>query len=122
MDGATRVEQLAGLETLGGGAALEKFADELTRVLENIRDPNTEPEAKRKVVLEVTFAPDADREVVKVIIAARSTLAGTKPHGDVMFVGRRDGHIVGTVLHGPGPQEDPRQGVLAIDRKAEPNA
>jgi len=109
-----RVEQVADLQTIGAGAVAEKFAAELAAVLKNIRDPNTEAEAKRKIVLEFVFVPTSDRERVAVGISARSAFAATKPTSDVMFVGRKDGETVGTVMHGPDGPEDPRQGVLPI--------
>lgn len=114
----TRVEQLADINTIGAGAAAEKFAIELKRVLENIRDPNTQPDAPRKIVMQWTFTPDDDREVVITAITARSVLGATKPTGDLMYVGRAGGETVATVMHGPSGLEDPRQGVLPIDQKA----
>jgi hypothetical protein len=114
----TRTEQIADLHTVGHGAAAEKFAAELKAVLENIRDPNTEAEAKRKIVLEFTFAPNADREMVAVGISARSVFAATKPTSEIMFVGRQNGETVGTVMHGPdGQAQDPRQGVLPLPQR-----
>jgi hypothetical protein len=111
-----RTEQIADLQTLGAGAAAEKFAAELAAVLENIRDPNTEAEAKRKIVLEFVFVPTSDRERVAVGISARSAFAATKPTSDVMFVGSQQGEPVATVMHdADGQSQDPRQGVLPID-------
>lgn len=118
MTEAARVEQLADILTLGAGAAVEKFAEELKAVLKNIRDPNTQADAKRKIVMEWAFEPDGDREVVKVAITARSVFAATKPTSEVMFIGRQDGQTVGTVMHGADGSEDPRQGVLQITPKA----
>lgn len=112
-----RIEQLADLNTIGAGAAAEKFAAELRAVLENIRDPNTDPKARRKIVLEYVFHPEQDREAVLVAITARSVLGSTKPSSDVMYVGRHQGETVGTVMHGPdGEPVDPRQGVLSLKK------
>lgn len=112
-----RIEQIADLTTLGAGAAIEKFGAELEAVLDNIRDPNTEAEAKRKIVMEFTFFPDEDRERVAVAISARSVLPATKPSSDFMFIGRKDGETVGTVMHGPaGDSLDPRQNVLPLSK------
>lgn len=112
-----RIEQLADLTTLGNGAALEKFGHELAKVVENIRDPNTDAKAKRKIILEIVFLPQEDREAVATLVAARCVLASTKPSSDLMFVGRREGKTIATVLHG-ARDKDPRQGILPIDRKA----
>ena len=116
MDNATRVEQLADISTIGAGAAAEKFAEELKAVLDNIRDPNTEAEGKRKIIMEWSFIPSEDRELVKTTITAKSVFAATKPTSELLFVGRQGGENVATVMHG-GPQEDPRQGVLPIEGK-----
>lgn len=113
----TRIEQLADLATIGAGATAEKFQAELRTVLANIKDPNTDPKAKRKIVLEFTFYPDQERETVMVAITASSRLGATKPSGDVMFIGQHDGQTVGTVVHGPGGEPvDPRQGVLPLKK------
>jgi hypothetical protein len=106
-----RVEQLADIHTLGAGAAAEKFAAELEAVLENIRDPNTQADANRKIIMEWIFKPGDNREVVAVAITARSVFAATKPTSEVMWVGSKAGQPVATVLHGGG---DPRQPVLAL--------
>ncbi len=117
MGTATRVEQMADLSTIGAGATAEKFQAELRAVMANIRDPNTDPKAKRKIVLEFTFYPDQDRETVLVAITASSKLGSTKPSGDVLFIGHHAGEMVGTVVHGPsGEPIDPRQGVLPLKK------
>jgi len=108
------VEQFASLDTLGAGAAREKFDAELQAVLANIRDPNTEAEAKRRIVMEFVLLPNADREVVTVAISAKSVLAATRPTGDVMWLGTRDGQPIATVVH---PAQDPRQGVLPLTER-----
>lgn len=119
LDQSERVEQLADIATLGAGAAAEKFLTALKAVLENIRDVNTEPSAHRKIALTWEFVPEDDRERVKVLISAKAVLAGTKPVSEVMYVGRVAGETVGTVVHGVPATEDPRQGVLNIDRSAQ---
>lgn len=109
-----RTEQLANLQSLGAGAVDEKFQAELRAVLENIKDPNTEATAKRKIVLEFVFIPDKKREVVQALISARSVFAATQPTSEVMFVGRQAGEIVATVIHGAQPGEDVAQRVLQL--------
>jgi len=116
MTAATRIEKLADLGTIGGGATAEKFNAELQRVLDNIKDPNTSAKAKRKIVLEFVFLADEDREQVAVSIAARSVLGATKPSGDMMWLARQGGRTIATVMHGPGGPEDPRQGVLPLKK------
>jgi hypothetical protein len=50
------------LETIARGAAPELFQEELSKVIKNILDPNTEAEAKRQITLTFTFYPSEDRE------------------------------------------------------------
>jgi len=77
------------LDTLGGGAAVELFEKELRKVIENIYDPNTEPDAKRTITLKATFKPhDEGRDTVAVLLEAKSSVAPHKPHGTVVYVGR----------------------------------
>jgi hypothetical protein len=46
---------------LGGGAALEIIENAMLEIYENIQDPNTDPEAVRKLNFEVKFKPDTER-------------------------------------------------------------
>lgn len=89
-------EHFVSLETIGRGAGVETFNHEFERVLENIRDVNTDPETKREVTLKVTLKPSEDRQAVAVTIAASSKLAPVKAVGTVIYVGRRDGQTVAT--------------------------
>lgn len=116
MPETSRVEQLADLNTVGGGAAAERFATELRAVLENIRDVNTSWKGKRKIKMEWTFEPDEERQVCKVTLTAQHSVPGTKPVSEVLYVARHEGELVGTVVHGaPG---DARQGHLAIEKRS----
>jgi len=49
------------LANLGGGAAVEKFGEELEKAINNILDPNTLATAKREVTLKVIITPNNDR-------------------------------------------------------------
>ena len=55
MDGVT-------LDTIGGGALVELFDAELSRILSNITDPNTDTTTKRVMTIQVKFKPNRDRE------------------------------------------------------------
>jgi hypothetical protein len=87
-------EQVVTLSTLADGAALELFQAELERCVENILDPNTDPEAVRKVVLEVRIEPNQDREVGICSVKVRSTLAGIRGAGTTLFFGRHQGQAI----------------------------
>ena len=84
------------LATIGGGAAVERFDDELKRVLDNIIDPNTPPKALRKVTLEVKIKPDADREIGQVEILVKSQIAPAEAYETKFIIGKDLGHGVAT--------------------------
>lgn len=120
MDGE-RIEHLADLHTIGAGAVAEKFAAELKAVLENIQDPNTQADAKRKIILEFILEPSEDRERVAVAITARSVFAATKPTSELLWLGTQNGAPIATVLHG-ALGENPHQGVLPMTPREQTNA
>jgi hypothetical protein len=82
------------LENLHGGAAVELFQKELYRVLENIQDPNTNPEAKRSLTMKVTFEPDEERERADITLEVVSKLASHKPVRGPIYMGQKDGRPV----------------------------
>lgn len=68
------------------GAIQERVDYEVTRVVDNLLDINTEAKAKRKVVLTITMTADDDRRVVKVEASAKSTLAPVTPIGTSLVI------------------------------------
>lgn len=63
------------LDTLGGGAALERFKEEFAKVIENILDPNTDAGARRSVVLTIDVKPTRDRRDGEIAISCQAKLA-----------------------------------------------
>lgn len=72
------MDNMINLEKFAGGALAEKFNIGLKEVLENIADPNTEAKKKRKMTVELTFAPDEERELSIVDIVVKTKLEPTK--------------------------------------------
>ena len=103
------------LTNLGNGGAVELFEEELGKLLENILDPNTDPKAKRKLSLEVTFAPNSDRNEVAIDVACKSKLAPMVSAAATVFVGRRHGRTI-AVTH------DPRQLQIQWDEESKPRS
>ena len=68
------------------GAIQERVDYEVSKVIDNILDPNTDPLAKRKVTLVVEMKPDEDRQVVKITASATSKLAPTNPVGTSLVI------------------------------------
>jgi hypothetical protein len=49
------------IDNICEGAAARAFERSLTTILENLRDPHTDPKAKRTLTLEFAFVPHPDR-------------------------------------------------------------
>lgn len=71
-------DEVISLANLKDGAVLELFDRELENVMLNIQDPNTDPKAKREIVLKVTFKPDEERFFTRLTIGISSRLPGIK--------------------------------------------
>lgn len=98
------------LENLKAGGALQLFDDELNKVLENIMDPNTEPEAVREVTLKVKIKPDKDRATASVQVIPTSKLAPAVALGTRMFFGKKGGKYLAW-------EHDPQQLQLPMGRE-----
>jgi len=87
-------ERSLSLETLGQGAAVERFNLALQDVLTNIQDVNTPAKTKRVVTLKATISPTEDRDIGNIVVEVVPKLAPIKPF-DVrvrVFMGRdKDG-------------------------------
>lgn len=93
------------LDTIGGGALPELFTREMTRVLENIADPNTEASAKRTITVQISFKAKNDREMADVDIICSSKLAPIAKVSTTLYMGRQGGRLVAV-------ENDPRQSNL----------
>ncbi len=76
---------------LADGAVHERANLELERVMENIRDLNTD--YKKPRTLTVTFTADEDRETVRVSHAVTSKLAPLKPMNTTILLGYDGGKL-----------------------------
>ena len=82
----TNNDQRSSLLQMAKGAIQERVDYEVTRVVDNLLDMNTEAKAKRKVTLTITMTADDDRRVVKVEASAKSTLAPVTPIGTSLVI------------------------------------
>ena len=62
---------------MAAGAIEEKVDYEVSRVIDNILDLNSKPDAKRKVTITLEFLPDAERKHITIAATAKSTLVPT---------------------------------------------
>jgi hypothetical protein len=82
----TNQDQRSSLLQMAKGAIQERVDYEVSRVVDNILDLNTEAKVKRKVVLTIVMVPDDDRQVVKIEASAKSTLAPVVPVGTSLVI------------------------------------
>lgn len=83
------------------GAIQERADYEITKILDNILDPNTSATAARKLTLTLTLKPDDTRQNIAVGVVAKSTLAATNPVTTSLYVADAD-TIVEMVPQVPG--------------------
>lgn len=68
------------------GAIEEKVDYEVTRVIDNILDVNTKPDAKRKITITLEFVPDAERKHIALYASAKSALVPTAAVATAMVI------------------------------------
>jgi hypothetical protein len=88
------------LSNLCGGAIEEVFQREFATILANIADPNTDPEAKRKIKLEFTISPFEDRSGAQVTFACTSKTVPIEAVKGTVFL-QRKGLVMVAVPHDP---------------------
>lgn len=95
-----------------GGAVPELFEHEMQKMLKNVADLNTDPEAKRSITLEFTFKPAPDRKSAVVKLLCKAKHAGVNAVAGSVFMSTAQGSVQAFT-------EDPRQTTLFA---AEPTA
>ena len=71
---------------MAAGAIEEKVDYEVSRVIDNILDLNTKPDAKRKITITLVFQPDAERKHISIQAEAKSTLVPTAAVATSMII------------------------------------
>jgi len=80
------------IKNINSGAITELFNAELPKVLENIADDNTKPDASREIRLIIKIKPTKDRAQAATEISVVTKLAPIKPHeGSITFSLEEDG-------------------------------
>lgn len=110
---AQEEEERVSLTNLMHGLAVERFDDELAKVLANIVDPNTPPAAKREITLKVSFKPDKNRDMGAVEIAVSSKLAPAEKVTTRLFIAMTKNGPVAT-------EHNPKQMPLPMAEPAGP--
>jgi hypothetical protein len=105
-------EQPVTLFTLANGAAAELFDEELTKVVQNILDPNTEADTVREISLKVRIVPDDTRRMASVSVQVVSKIGPIIGAATQFFFGKRAGQCFAV-------EANPSQGQL-FDKPAKP--
>lgn len=69
-----------------GGAVQERVDREVSRVVDNILDINTEATAKRKITLTIELKPDKERQFITMAASCKSNLAPVVPVGTTLAI------------------------------------
>lgn len=93
------------------GAVPEVFDRAVREISNNLKDPNTNSGSKRKIVLEFTFEPFADRSGAEITFTCTSKLSSVTPARGTMFVTGTHGKAVAYA-------KDPRQDALFTEEPA----
>lgn len=76
----------ASILTMAQGAIEEKVDYEVSRVIDNILDLNTKPDAKRKITVTLEFTPDSERRHIQLAVTAKSALVPTAAVNTSMLI------------------------------------
>lgn len=93
---------------MAAGAIEEKVDYEVSRVIENILDPNTKPEAKRKITITLELIPDSERKHISLTANVKSTLCPPQPTSTAMAItadGNGELAVVELTPHIPGQMD-----------------
>lgn len=87
-------KKTASILDVAQGALGEEINYQLTKVAENLADPNTDCKAKRSVILELSFTQDENRQVVTMSGQVKTKLASSVPIISTMAFGKdNDGNM-----------------------------
>jgi len=75
------------------GAIKSRVDREMTRIVQNIIDPNTKAAKPRKLTLTLTFTPDAGRTLVATKCEAKTSLQPANPVTTSLYIGEYDGEV-----------------------------
>lgn len=93
-----------------GGAVPELFEHEVRKMLKNVADVNTDPEAKRSITFKFTFKPAPDRKSAVVKLDCTAKHAGVNSVAGSVFMSSAHGEVQAYT-------EDPRQATLFAAEK-----
>lgn len=81
------------LETICEGAAAEVFEKCLGEVMQNINDPNTDPEQARRIALVFTFKPSNDRTMAEISFSCQAKVMPIRTVKGSILMARENGTL-----------------------------
>lgn len=82
------------LDSIGNGAAVELFDEELKKVLNDMTDVNKDPSSKREITLKLTISPSLSREQANYEISVNSKLGKLITYPGIIYFGKRGDKVV----------------------------
>jgi hypothetical protein len=93
------------LDTINGGAVVDLFEEELTKLLKNIADDNTDAGKVRSISIKLSVKPSSDRSKADTKVEVTSRLAPLKPH-ESFIVLSSDGKSIQAFTTAPVKQQE----------------
>ncbi|SMC38194.1 hypothetical protein [Papillibacter cinnamivorans] len=75
-----------GILEMARGGFLERADYEMTKIIDNILDPNTRADKKRTLTITLDLIPDADRQTIRVNTVVKSKLEPTNPVATSLYI------------------------------------
>ena len=79
------------LGTLQNGKVTDLFDEELRKVMDNIADENTVPDATRKIKIVLAIKPDKTRSIATTKVTVTSELPAVRPMDGMCFLAHGEG-------------------------------
>lgn len=92
------MEEKININKLAGGAIEEAFTFALEEIFKNIKDPNTEAEKPRKLVLTMELKPDETRQIIKTKTTCKTSLVPVNSITTQLLLDQNGEEIVATEL------------------------
>lgn len=80
------MEVAKSISEMAGGAFMEIIDAEMTKIIDNITDPNTAATAKRKLVVTFEFVADDERRNIRVTHSTKCTFAPKNPQVTSLYI------------------------------------
>ena len=109
--------QIKMLDELMDGALTERFNYEMHRVLQNVFDPNTKPNAKRQIQIVIDIMPNKSQDAAEFKVDVKSKVAPPIAVAQtVMLYQDDDGNVTATEITNQVPGQVDMDGGVSIPK------